>query len=371
MTDSSDPAPSAQITFAFAALDAGGHELPVHLDLSAVARWGETVFLGCDETAGVEALDPSGTGLWARHRHTPLADFVDLPEGPEGEIDIEGMDVDDGWLWITGSHSLKRPLPKPGETPAKALEAFADLKFDRNRQFLGRVPLAAGPEGLVPVDVAGDRRVGHLDLTRKGKLRKWLKDDPLVGPSLAIPSKENGFDVEGLAARGLRVWLGLRGPVLRGHAVIVELELKDRGFGQLKAKRLEDRRRYRLHLVPTNGEGIRDLVLDGDDLVMLTGTTMAGDGPSAILRWHGGALADRSGLRPPAEVSTEVALPYRGTGDNPEGLVRWDDDHWLVVHDSPEEARLPGGRQIRADLWPVRRPRAPLRLLRREETRPA
>ena len=31
--------------------------------------------------------------------------------------------------------------------------------------------------------------------------------------------QENGLDIEGIAVEGDRVWLGLRGPVLGGHAV--------------------------------------------------------------------------------------------------------------------------------------------------------
>ncbi|WP_457090403.1 DUF3616 domain-containing protein [Microvirga sp. P5_D2] len=44
-------------------------------------------------------------------------------------------------------------------------------------------------------------------------------------PFLSIPSKENGFDVEGLAVREGRISPGLRGPVLRGHAVVLDPKL--------------------------------------------------------------------------------------------------------------------------------------------------
>lgn len=347
------PTPADHVTLRFSAADAGGHDIPVHRDLSAVARYEDTLFLGCDETAGIEVLDPED-GDWGRHRHVDLAEFTDLPED-DGEMDIEGMDVDDGWLWLTGSHSLKRNKPDADDPPEAALADFAELKFDPNRQFLGRVPLAAGAVGLRPVAEAGDRRVAHLKFGEWGKLRDWLEDDPYIGPYLGIPSKENGLDIEGLAARGDRVWLGLRGPVLRGYGVIVELSLKQTAKGHLKARRIDGKRRYRLHLLPTSGEGLRDLVVDGNDLMVLVGTAMAGDGPSALLRWHDGVRVEKSGLRPEAEISVELDLPYRGLTDNPEGLVRWDETHWLIVHDSPEDARLPADRAIRADLWPVAR----------------
>jgi hypothetical protein len=45
-----------------------------------------------------------------------------------------------------------------------------------------------------------------------------LADDPHLGffVGAMIPGKENGFDVEGLAFYQNRIFLGLRGPVLRG-----------------------------------------------------------------------------------------------------------------------------------------------------------
>ena len=61
-----------------------------------------------------------------------------------------------------------------------------------------------------------------------------LRQDPHLGPFLRtshgeadgkharapLASKENGFDIEGLAAFDRRLILGLRGPVLRGWAML-------------------------------------------------------------------------------------------------------------------------------------------------------
>jgi hypothetical protein len=43
---------------------------------------------------------------------------------------------------------------------------------------------------------------------------------------LPLPGKDNGFDVEGLAVFGARLFVGLWGPVLCGWAVILELNSK-------------------------------------------------------------------------------------------------------------------------------------------------
>ena len=59
----------------------------------------------------------------------------------------------------------------------------------------------------------------------------WLAGEPLLRPFLPIPSKDNGLDIEGITARGDRVLLGLRGPVLRGIALVAELRLVVLGWG--------------------------------------------------------------------------------------------------------------------------------------------
>ena len=74
---------------------------------------------------------------------------------------------------------------------------------------------------------------------RANQLTKALRNDPHVGRFVprvlknddidGIPSKDNGFDVEGLAVSGDRVFLGLRGPVLRGWAMVVELRVRTAG----------------------------------------------------------------------------------------------------------------------------------------------
>lgn len=329
---------------------------PVHKDLSAAARIGDTLFVCCDETAGVDRLtwqdDPAG-GHWGNHEHISLGEMIELPGGPGGEMDIEGLAADDGWLWIVASHSLKRGKPD-GDDPGADLKAMGEIKRDPNRSFLGRMPLVEDADGQRPLAAADRGRFAHLKTHKdRSKLQGWLKGDPHLGASLTIPSKENGFDIEGIAASGLRIWLGLRGPVLRDHAVILELDLKVTRSGHLKGRRIDGKRRYRKHLIPTRGLGIRDLVLDGSDMLILTGPTMAGDGPASILRWTDAAKADASGVVPRKFLEKVIDLPYRGQRDHPEGLTEWDGkDRWLVLYDSPADERLTGDdNSVTGDVW--------------------
>jgi hypothetical protein len=228
-----------------------------------------------------------------------------------------------------------------------ALGRLLELESEPNRYFLGCVPLAPDEHGRCGlVRKHGGRRAAVVKM-RKGRnrLMSWLADDPHLAPFFDIPSKENGFDIEGLAAKGDRVWIGLRGPVLRGFAIVIELSLKTTRSGTLKARRLDGKRRYRKHAIDTAGLGIRDLCFDGTDLLVLVGTPLASDGPAHVIRWRDAAYDTVSGVVDPARLQKVCDLPYRGPVDHPEGIALVDDDQGgprrlLVAHDSPHPDRL-------------------------------
>lgn len=68
-----------------------------------------------------------------------------------------------------------------------------------------------------------------------------------------------------------RLFIGLRGPVVRGWAVIVELEVGDRPGIEPQPIGAEGRR-YRKHFLDMRGLGVRDLCRHGEDLLLLAGT---------------------------------------------------------------------------------------------------
>ncbi|MFO0119910.1 MAG: DUF3616 domain-containing protein, partial [Cyanobium sp.] len=92
-------------------------------------------------------------------------------------------------------------------------------KQSRNAHVLGCLRLNG--EGL---PVAGQRLAFDAAAGRDA-LSQVLAADPLIAPFLKIPSKENGLDIEGIAARAERLLVGLRGPVLRGIALVLDLHL--------------------------------------------------------------------------------------------------------------------------------------------------
>ncbi|WP_019633311.1 DUF3616 domain-containing protein [Actinomadura atramentaria] len=327
-----------------------------HTNLSAVRRDGPCLWVAGDETATVERLtavaDAAGrVTAYAGHRTVRLADLVELPAGPDEEADIEGLARADGWLWAVGSHSLKRKRVKPGQSDRKARRRLAAVVREDNRFVLARLPLAAGPDGLPePVRRDGDRRAAVLGLDGDS-IADLIADDPHLGPFLSIPSKDNGLDVEGIAVHGDRVYIGLRGPVLRGWAVLVEIRpaADPDDPGRLVARRFgDDGERYRTHFLDLGGLGVRDLCPDGDDLLVLAGPSMALSGPVQVVRWAGAATADAPGVLHAADLAVLGELPHGDGEDHAEGIAVLgpgdgeDGARLLVVYDSPAAARLTG-----------------------------
>ena len=330
---------------------------PFHLDISAVARAGDDLFLACDETASVERLSRIDDATFDDQRHFPLSDFFDLPAGPEAEIDIEGLAIADDCLWIAGSHALKRKKPKREEHASpEALSRMLEIVREPNRYFLGCVPLEKDGDGRMSlVAKKGGRKARAVKLSKKrSDLIKWLDDDAHLAPFFDIPSKENGFDIEGLAVHGGRIWLGLRGPVLLGYAVILELELEPKGK-TFKARKIEDGRRYRKHLIDTRGLGVRDLRFDGDDLLVLAGPTMTSDGPARVYRWKDAPANTVSGVVATPDVTVVTELPHEHKTDHPEGLELWPEagpTGMLVLYDSPAKTRVgPRDFSLTADIF--------------------
>ena len=338
-------------------------EKPVGANLSVVALVGRALFTASDEGARIERLITRDGALYGGHTTFALADAFDLPDGADGEADIEGMAVDGDWLWVVGSHSLARRKPEPGsQSDKEALETLTAVRRDANRFLLGRIPLVEvdGAPKLVPAD--GRRRAGCLKMGRKrNALVRHLRNDQHIGRFLEVPAKENGFDIEGLAARGDRVFLGLRGPVLRGWACILDLEIEERSKGRLRLRKLDaDGARYRKHFLDLGGLGIRELAFDGDDLLILAGPTMDLDGPVAVHRWRNAVAIGEECLVPRRELSLELRIPHGEGCDHAEGIATLDrpgaSPLLMVAYDSPcRERLLGGGETVIADLFELSR----------------
>ena len=329
---------------------------PMRGDISGVAASGKWLWLVSDETCSVERLRDDGALTWRDHASYDLRAILDLPG--ETEIDLEGVEVDGDWLWLVGSHALKRKKVRPDDEPAEAMERLAVLEREHNRSLIACLPLEDRGNGPEPcLETADGRRAAQSRIRpdKGNRLARHLAKDEHVGASVHMPAKENGLDIEGIAVRGDRILLGLRGPVLRGVAVLLELKVKrkpgDGGPDRLKLRKAFGGRRYRKAFVDLGGLGIRDLAFDGDRLLVLAGPTMDLSGPLAVLAIDD-PWGEADGLRQADGVGRLLCLPHGAGTDHAEGLTPLADGRLLVVFDSPDPARLPEGGRIKyADLY--------------------
>lgn len=318
------------------------------------------LWVGSDEIIGVERLEPIGDHSYGKHQRFLLQDYIDL-FNTDDEIDIEGMDYADGYLWLTGSHSTKRKKVKD-KSDAKNLDRLATITTDLNRFILARIPLVDGELVKSYSPVEGKKiTAAYLQTTEERNiLFELLKEDRHLQQFInaAIPSKDNGLDIEGLAVEGNKLFLGLRGPVLRGWAIILELELESTESGILTLKQFTDEEaQYRKHFFDLNGLGIRELCIKGKDMIILAGPTMALEGEMTVFRWKK-ALKNLDELFHSPDKGDLIPLfdlPFTIGSDHAEGLALYSyldkNDSLMVFYDSPDKQRLKQEKQIFVDVF--------------------
>lgn len=331
--------------------------------LSAVARIGDTLWLAHDETTALERLTLSEAAdrkiSADDHRRFWLHDFLKLPIPPKNnrsqqEVDIEGLAHADGYIWLVGSHSLKRKKPKPGQDANSNQSRLADIIQEGNRFLVARIPVEAQQGSYVLRKTHQKRSAASLRGNEKSNdLTKSLANDPHLAAFLNIPGKDNGFDIEGLAVAANRLFLGLRGPVLRGWAVILEIELDEKG------RHLQTigpgRRLYRKHFLQLDGLGVRDLCFQNSDLLILAGPSMDLDGPVRVFRWREAALLQQESVVSADEISTVLDLPFGEGYDHPEGMCMFHmtdaSPSLLIVNDAASPQRQNSPNTLLADVF--------------------
>jgi len=320
--------------------------------LAGIEQIGASLWIGGDELTTVERLAPSGAGRYARHHSFSLKVMFDLPGKASEEVDLEGLSYDDstGRLWMLGSHSLRPGKPCKKMTPRDARRALRHNKTpQQNRYLLGYVEI----RGAAELDAASIARPDRDNARRfsidedGGELMGLLRKDKLLAPYLTIPSKDNGFDIEGLAVKDGVVRLGLRGPVVNGWASILQLRPRKHGDSGLKLERAPNGRHgYMHHILDLDGLGIRDLAVMDDDLLILAGPTMAMDGPFRVFRWIGGATMEQAAYvqRADEEIECLYDIPCGYRQEHPEGMTLYrrpgHELCLLIVNGGPADRRL-------------------------------
>ncbi|MBC8082301.1 MAG: DUF3616 domain-containing protein [Hymenobacter sp.] len=339
--------------------------------LSTVLRTGDNLWVSCDERTSIERLRLTGPHEARAHCRYELAGLLDLGADAEEEIDIEGLAEGGHYLWVIGSHSRKRKQPKPAdEDVAKQIARLAEVQEEPSRYLLARIPLLLNPttgdyelhrEAPHPTEPAHTLRAAQLhgsDTTNE--LLELLALDPHLKPFMQIPGKDNGFDIEGLAvAPDGRLFVGLRGPVLRGWALVLELLPREDKHGRLRLSELSGaaEKFYKKHFLDLGGMGLRELRQRGPDLLLLAGPTMDLDGTIAVYCWPDALLRAQDSLTGPDKLVRLLDVPH-GSGptagqDKAEGMALLDDEHVLIVFDSPTEARKPAAHQVVADAYRI------------------
>ncbi|MFP4089679.1 MAG: DUF3616 domain-containing protein [Cyclobacteriaceae bacterium] len=338
----------------------------IRSELSSIARTGPNIWLAFDEGSGLHRLTRDNDG-YGQHIRFALKDYIYLPAGDEEEVDIEGLAYADHYLWVVGSHSLKRDKPDDMDDPvSKRIKCLSKIKNDPNRYTIARVPVIQNKESgdfeLFKSHPHPENPVVMLTAAKlKAKenyseLSEELRYDRHLCKFMEIPGKDNGFDIEGIAVLGERVFIGLRGPVLRGYALILEIALDEKKNGKLKLKKIgKDGAKYRKHFVHLQGMGIRELAFADQDLLILAGPTMDCDGAISLYRMNNGpadveeSLTYNDELDQLFHVSLGHETPYGK--DKAEGITLTEDHNIMVVYDAPSEERVVGETDAYADIF--------------------
>lgn len=266
-------------------------------------------------------LEGEGAG-----RVPEVVDLVDLLResgddalGKADEIDLEGASFEGDRLYLAGSATVKRKKPDKGDREAnlKRLQTVIPVSG-------GKPPRWKTHSNFVyeiRVKQAGGRPA--LRVEARHDIRERLARDALLRRSLAIPSKENGLDLEGYCHHEGRHYLALRGPVLRGHAVVAVLD--------------EDFHSMELRFLALGGLGIRSLeYLEhptwGAGFFLVAGLTMEGTAPFALYRWDG---RSDSFMEPGPGLELLGGLVPPDPGWKAEALFACGDD-LCVAFDGPE-----------------------------------
>jgi hypothetical protein len=206
-------------------------------NLSGIACLSDkSCLVGADEGRSVQSVELSRTAKTLKAgKAIPL-----LQSGKE--IDIEAIAAEGDSYYIIGSHGISK---KQGEQQTNRFRVFR-LKMDRKTG--------------MPADV------------NVASLSGILRADVVLSEHFQMPLQQNGVNIEGLAARNGRLFVGFRGPTLGGFAFVMEIG-EDEVFAR-KSPPL-----YTLHKLRLGeGLGIREIVAAKSGFLIIAGN--AGSEPS-------------------------------------------------------------------------------------------
>jgi hypothetical protein len=240
------------------------------------------------------------------------------------ELDAEGVTYADGVYYVIGSHG--RPRHEDGRKEARNV-AWAEAT-----RHMFRITLSSG---------AVDKETGRVnvapDIKDSIRLGEFIKTQPDLKGHFDEALEDNGLTVEGLAARDGKLYVGMRGPVLRDeNSIILEVPISTIFDGVPGEVVL-----YKLNLGKDtlgNLRGIRDLVPHMDSFLVLAGPVNdppdgyeIQKGDYTVMSWSRTAITGKFDLEGYGEkVKPETILPL----EEKVGKFRA-----LILFDGPDEGR--------------------------------
>ena len=239
-------------------------------NVSGASFVGGFLLLVSNETAHVEVLKKDGD------RYAVAAPVVLEGRGPvskDDRLDLEAVAAEGATVYAIGSHGRMRDGTRA--PPRDRLFRFT----------LNKDGTAAGLSTV--------------------SLRPVIGANAVLKPS--VPGKEGGANIEGLAARGGKLFVGFRSPVLADELVPVLVTTFDRPeAGELRFVRL-------------GGRGVRDLAAVQGGFLILAGPAVGGTGGEFYLYfWDGSDCAP--GANPAGTCEPLCEVPH-GEKQSPEGLA--------------------------------------------------
>jgi hypothetical protein len=248
-------------------------------DVSALAIVGEYLVLGSDEADRCQILRSDRGG------YTVQAGSDVVLNGDGKEVDVEAIACQGQRVYVVGSHAYVRPALEKADSYRKNRRRIEEIRYHPSRDLLARFTLDQN---------------GKASAVEKTSLRSVIERNPILRPFAKIPATENGVNIEGLAVKEERLYVGFRGPVLRGNYVPV----LTCDFEHVDAAEL-----LWLNL---HGLGIRDLAATSDGFLILAGPMGDGPGSFRIYFWNGhDCLPGVKRADTPGEVKELCRIPHK------------------------------------------------------------
>jgi hypothetical protein len=209
-------------------------------DLSGIACLSDKhCLIGADEGREVQLVELSRQAKTLR-----VLETASLARTGE-EIDIEAIAAEGGSYYVIGSHGISK---KRGERQA-----------NRYKVFRLRV----------------DRETGKLAGMEVASLWDVLSADAVLGEHFQQPLQRRGVNIEGLAVRNGRLFVGFRGPSVGGYAFVMEIAADDVFAGKpTSASSAGPQWNHVLHRLQLGeGLGIREIVAAKAGFLIIAGNS--------------------------------------------------------------------------------------------------